>query len=160
MFLVFVFLFFRKRAFHTQAAASSDSEPSLPAHWDPMDSSDQEFQRVTLQTISDEYKRALKLFGETIPSDRITKVERVQNPDTWMEFVQYVIVFYHFQHNRLLSSMIFQGVLIFLEASLSATSFRRILSFFLKSQEEHHLNFLVFPARSNPIFSCFQEDTS
>jgi len=77
------------------ASPKSSSAPSeldgLPSHWRPL-SDGEDFSCVKLETISDEYKRTEKKFQDTIEGRHmIIKIERVQNPDLWMRYIQYVI---------------------------------------------------------------------
>ena len=84
----------RRRA-SALASPKSSSAPSerdgLPSHWRPL-SDGEDFSYVKLETISDEYKRTEKKFQDTMEGRHmITKIERVQNPDLWTRYTQYVI---------------------------------------------------------------------
>ena len=77
------------------ASPKSSSAPSeldgLPSHWRPL-SDGEDFSCVKLETISDEYKGTEKKFQDTMEGRHmITKIERVQNPDLWTRYTQYVI---------------------------------------------------------------------
>lgn len=62
------------------SSASTESN-GLPTHWTPIPEGE-EYSCVALETISDEYKKTEKTFQETMDgSHKITKIERVQNPD-------------------------------------------------------------------------------
>ena len=48
-----------------------------------------DYMRVPLTTISDEYKKAEKMFLETMEGKHnIIKIERVQNLDLWTPYIQ------------------------------------------------------------------------
>ncbi|XP_068754720.1 protein mono-ADP-ribosyltransferase PARP12-like [Montipora capricornis] len=69
------------------ASATSDSE-GPPLHWTAM-SDGNDYMRVPLTTISDEYKKAEKMFLETMEGKHnIIKIERVQNLDLWTPYIQ------------------------------------------------------------------------
>ena len=85
----------RRRA-SALASPKSSSAPSerdgLPSHWRPL-SDGEDFSYVKLETISDEYKRTEKKFQDTMEGHHmIFKIERVQNPDLWTRYTQYVVL--------------------------------------------------------------------
>ena len=74
-----------------KSSSASSELDGLPSHWRPL-SDGEDFSCVKLETISDEYKRTEKKFRDTMEgSHRISKIERVQNPDVWTRYTQYVI---------------------------------------------------------------------
>ncbi|XP_001633051.3 protein mono-ADP-ribosyltransferase PARP12 isoform X2 [Nematostella vectensis] len=84
----------RRKAAAAAAAAASESSsggPSstvLPKHWDPIPD-DKDFICVQLSSTSPEYKKIEAQFLSSLDtSRRIVKIERIQNPDLWMQFAQ------------------------------------------------------------------------
>ena len=74
-----------------KSSSASPELDGLPSHWRPL-SDGEDFSCVKLETISDEYKRTKKKFQDTMEgSHTIIKIERVQNPDLWTRYTQYVI---------------------------------------------------------------------
>lgn len=84
---VLLYVMLRKRTVRARDIAVADSENELPSHWEPMDESG-DFSYVHLQTISEEFKNAEKKFNETMKGHTIITIERVQNADLWMEYIQ------------------------------------------------------------------------
>lgn len=84
-----MFLISRRAAAIARPASSVSAESDgLPPHWTPIPD-DEEYSRVRLQTISDEYKRTEKKFQETMDgSHKIISIERVQNHDLWTAYTQ------------------------------------------------------------------------
>ena len=81
----------RRRASPKSSSASSELD-GLPSHWRPL-SDGEDFSRVKLETISDEYKRTEKKFQDTMEGHHmIFKIERVQNPELWTKYTQYVVL--------------------------------------------------------------------
>ena len=84
----------RRRATALASPKSSSASAELdclPSHWRPI-SDGEDFSCVKLETISDEYKRTEKKFQDTMEGRHmIIKIERVQNPDLWIRYNQYVI---------------------------------------------------------------------
>ena len=84
----------RRRVTALDSAKSSSASPELdglPSHWRPL-SDGEDFACVKLETISDEYKGTEKKFQDTMKRRHmIIKIERVQNPDLWTRYTQYVI---------------------------------------------------------------------
>ena len=85
----------RRRVTALDSAKSSSASPELdglPSHWRPL-SDGEDFSCVKLETISDEYKGTEKKFQDTMEGRHmITKIERVQNPDLWTRYTQYVVL--------------------------------------------------------------------
>ena len=80
----------RRRASPQSSSASSELD-GLPSHWRPL-SDGEDFSCVKLETISDEYKRTEKKFQDTMEGHHmIFKIERVQNPELWTKYTQYVV---------------------------------------------------------------------
>ena len=95
-YLVINYCYIRRRATtlaHPKTSSSSSELDGLPSHWSPI-SDGEDFQCVKLETISDEYKRTEKKFQDTMDVHHmIIKIERVQNPDLWIRYNQYVLCF-------------------------------------------------------------------
>ena len=69
----------------TSPAAESDGPPS---HWARIPDGD-DYLRVKLDTISEEYKKTEKKFLETMEAGHnIIKIERVQNQELWTVYIQ------------------------------------------------------------------------
>lgn len=80
---------------HPKTSSSSSEPDGLPSHWDRI-ADGEDFQCVKLETISDEYKRTENKFQETMDVHHmIIKIERVQNPDLWIRYNQYVLCFFN-----------------------------------------------------------------
>jgi len=98
-YLVINYCYIRRRATalaHPKTSSSSSEPDDLPSHWSPILDGEY-FQCVTLETISDEYKRTEKKFQDTMDVHHmIIKIERVQNPDLWIRYNQYVLCFFNF----------------------------------------------------------------
>jgi len=78
-----------KKTMHRSSSASSLStnDSCLPSHWSTMD--DRDFCLEQLSVTSTEYKDAESKFHSTMVSQkRIVKIERIQNPDLWVGYVQ------------------------------------------------------------------------
>ena len=74
-----------------KSSSASAELDCLPSHWRPI-SDGEDFSCVKLETISDEYQRTEKKFQDTMEGRHIIiKIERVQNPDLWIRYNQYVI---------------------------------------------------------------------
>ena len=97
-YLVINYCYIRRRATalaHPKTSSSSSEPDGLPSHWSPI-SHGEDFQCVRLETISDEYKRTEKKFQDTMDVHHmIIKIERVQNPDLWIRYNQYVLCFFN-----------------------------------------------------------------
>ena len=83
--------FFRRRAGISSqpatASASAESD-SPPSHWARIPDGE-DYLRVKLDTISEEYKKTEKKFLETMEGrHNIFKIERVQNPELWTVYIQ------------------------------------------------------------------------
>lgn len=72
----------------SSTSLSSTESGSVPTHWTPIPLGE-EYSCVTLQSISDEYKKTEKTFQETMDEiHQIVKIERVQNPELWTLYAQ------------------------------------------------------------------------
>ncbi|XP_010885481.2 protein mono-ADP-ribosyltransferase PARP12 isoform X2 [Esox lucius] len=56
---------------------------AFPGHWDKCSVPETGFKRVALQRSSDEYKKILDLFHQTMPGFNVKSIERVQNRILW-----------------------------------------------------------------------------
>ena len=88
---IIINIFFRRRAGISSqpatASASAESD-SPPSHWARIPDGE-DYLRVKLDTISEEYKKTEKKFLETMEGrHNIFKIERVQNPELWTVYIQ------------------------------------------------------------------------
>ncbi|XP_066488560.1 protein mono-ADP-ribosyltransferase PARP11 isoform X2 [Tiliqua scincoides] len=57
----------------------------MPSHWENV-SSEEPYQLIPLQKQTNEYKEVSSLFGKTLDSNRIKRIQRIQNLDLWEFF--------------------------------------------------------------------------
>lgn len=55
------------------------------------------FQRVVLSSDTDEYKKIVERFDQTMSEFNVTNVEKVLNADLWEDFQRYVFMVYKAQ---------------------------------------------------------------
>lgn len=85
-----IFLVRRRAVISSQPATASASAESdgLPSHWIHIPDGE-DYVRVKLDTISEEYKKTEKKFLETMENGHnIIRIERVQNPELWTVYIQ------------------------------------------------------------------------
>ena len=68
---------------------SDNGTSDVPSHWDPVPPGIDYILVQLRKRTSNEYKKTEQKFYETMPrTHRVVKIERVQNTDLWMDFVQ------------------------------------------------------------------------
>ena len=73
---------------HPRTSSASTEPDGFPPQWSHIPDGE-DYSRVQLTTISDEYKKTEMKFQETMDgSHKIIKIERVQNPDLWTPYTQ------------------------------------------------------------------------
>ncbi|XP_007256102.3 protein mono-ADP-ribosyltransferase PARP12 [Astyanax mexicanus] len=64
----------------------SQNSRALPHHWDKTSMPETGFKRVPLKNTSEEYKKIIELFNQTMSGFSVKSIERVQNQDLWNVF--------------------------------------------------------------------------
>ncbi|XP_033004263.1 protein mono-ADP-ribosyltransferase PARP11 isoform X2 [Lacerta agilis] len=57
----------------------------MPSHWENVNS-EEPYQLITLHKLTNEYKDVASQFGKTMDSERIRRIQRIQNLDLWEFF--------------------------------------------------------------------------
>ena len=94
-----IFNFFRPRSSRKGKPITNVSNTERPSNWASMPST-KEYTRVTLSTVSSEYKEVERLFKSSIKKRVvIRRIERVQNSFMWGKYQRYYLFIYIYVGN-------------------------------------------------------------
>ncbi|KAI4891779.1 hypothetical protein NFI96_017337 [Prochilodus magdalenae] len=71
------------KASQKESRGVSQHPKTLPCHWDKTNMPESGFKRVLLNSTTDEYKKTVELFHQTMSGFPVKSIERVQNQDLW-----------------------------------------------------------------------------